>query len=89
MPEIFEDPSYKFINQNVISTSTLPSENFGVGGFCPVVPHGYGFGYQIRGSDLGTIVSVYKDISNCGDMLDAVTATFNEIARVVQNSFKS
>ena len=50
--DIFQDSAYKDINHIILSTSTLSSTNFGVGGFCPVVPDGYGLGYQIRNHDL-------------------------------------
>ncbi len=85
LPEIFQDPAYNFINKIIISTSTLSSENFGVGGFCPVTPNGYGLGYQIRGSELGAGVSVFKDISSSTEMADALTKAFDLIAKVVQN----
>ena len=33
--------------QNVLSTSTLSTNNISIGGFCPVVLDGFGLGYQV------------------------------------------
>ena len=85
IPELFSDPNYKAINHIIISTSTLSSNNFGCGGFCPVVPNGYGLGYQIRENDLGVGISVFKDITKSSDMKNALEKTYNAIANVVQN----
>ena len=64
IPELFNDPAFKAINHIIISTSTLSSTNFGTGGFCPVVPDGYGLGYQILGNELGVSTSTFKDLTN-------------------------
>lgn len=46
--EIFKDPAYAKLNKNIISTSTLSSDALLAGGFGPVVPNGYGIGYNIQ-----------------------------------------
>ena len=61
LPELYNDPAYRDINHIILSTSTLSSNNFGVGGFCPVVPNGYGLGYQIRDNELGKYFKVKYD----------------------------
>lgn len=86
IPELFNDPAFKAINHIIISTSTLSSTNFGTGGFCPVVPDGYGLGYQIRGNELGVSTSTFKDLTNGIEMIDALALSYNAIAEVVQNS---
>ena len=87
LPGLFTDEAYLKVNQIVLSTSTLSSANFGVGGFCPVTPHGYGLGYQIRQEDLGAFVSVFKEHNQASDMTQALTKAFDSIANTasVQN----
>lgn len=82
--DIFKDPAFININQIVLSTSTLSSTNFGVGGFCPVIPNGYGLGYQIRNDDLGVCASVFKDQRQIDDMMSALESTFNALAEIIQ-----
>lgn len=41
-PEFYKSQAYKFLNHNVISTSTLAYPNILTGGFAPVVPDGFG-----------------------------------------------
>ena len=42
--DIFLDPAYSLVNQNILSTSTLSSETVLMGGFGPVVKNGFGIG---------------------------------------------
>lgn len=42
LPSIYTNPSYELINRNILSTSTLSSDQVYVGAFGPVVPDGYG-----------------------------------------------
>lgn len=44
LPAFYQDPSYSYINHNIISTSTLASSALLAGGFGPVVKDGYGIG---------------------------------------------
>lgn len=41
-PEFYQSTAYKFINHNVLSTSTLAYPNILTGGFAPVVSDGFG-----------------------------------------------
>jgi len=84
IPKIFLDPAYKNINHIILSTSTLSSANFGVGGFCPVAPDGFGLGYQIRGQDVGVCSSVYKKNTNADDWVSSLETTFNSLAKTIQ-----
>lgn len=43
-PAIYEDPSYKVINNILLSTSSLSSPAISFGGFGPVSPEGFGIG---------------------------------------------
>lgn len=84
MPVLFEDPAYSKINQNVLSTSTLASHNMIHGGFCPVVPNGFGVGYQIRNDFLGVGLSTFKAHSNAKDMNDALISSFEDMKKVLK-----
>eukprot|EP00095_Tigriopus_kingsejongensis_P002194 maker-scaffold966_size75752-snap-gene-0.18 protein:Tk02194 transcript:maker-scaffold966_size75752-snap-gene-0.18-mRNA-1 annotation:"AGAP008907-PA" len=86
LPSLFEDQSYVQMNQNILSTSTLASHNMIHGGFCPVVPNGFGLGYQIRGDLLGTYVSSFKDHMNASQMSEALVSTFDDLAKVMKSS---
>ncbi len=79
---LFEDPAYAEINRSVISTSTLSSHNMIHGGFCPVVPEGFGFGYQIRGDMLGSYVSSYH---RCSDMKEAFKETMLKFQKLLKD----
>ena len=86
LPPIFEDQAFQFCNEIILSTSTLSSTNFGVGGFCPVSPKGYGLGYQIRDQDLGAVISVYKNHSiSSTDMVQALEKSFQSISSAIQD----
>ena len=43
-PELFSDMGYRTMIYDILSTSTLPDPSVLIGGFCPVVPDGYGVG---------------------------------------------
>ena len=42
--DFYSDASYQKMNHVILSTSTLSSPAVQIGGFCPVVPDGYGIG---------------------------------------------
>ena len=45
--DFYHDAAYSKINHVILSTSTLASPAVQIGGFCPVVPDGYGIGKAI------------------------------------------
>lgn len=47
---IFDDPAYKALQDNIISTSTLSSAAVRAGGFGPVVENGLGIRYHVNKS---------------------------------------
>ena len=49
------------MNKIKLSTSTLSSPNFILGGFCPVIEDGYGIGYGIQNNECGFNTSSYKE----------------------------
>ncbi|TKR81544.1 hypothetical protein L596_015397 [Steinernema carpocapsae] len=60
LPELFEDKIYKRMGHFVLSTSTLGTETLQFGGFGPVVPDGYGIGYNVVPSKLGAVITSRK-----------------------------
>ena len=85
---IFQDPAYAHVNKNVISTSTLASTNMISGGFCPVVPNGFGLGYQIQADRLGSYVSSFVDHTLPDGMVDALRSTFDDMKKVINEAGK-
>ncbi|XP_036603371.1 carnitine O-palmitoyltransferase 2, mitochondrial-like [Trichosurus vulpecula] len=61
MPEFYQDPAYQYINYNILSTSTLNSPSVFLGGFGPVVPDGFGIGYNIYDYWLGCNITSYME----------------------------
>lgn len=80
-PKLFESYAYKFINHNVLSTSTLAYPTILTGGFAPVVPDGFGVGYRILDDTLGACVSCYNpsDLKLFVDALENTYERFYEI----------
>ena len=62
--QIFKDPAYFHINNMKLSTTTILSDNYDNGGFCPVTEDGYGITYMIRTNECGFTVSSYQKTSN-------------------------
>ncbi|KAL0268846.1 UNVERIFIED_CONTAM: hypothetical protein PYX00_010655 [Menopon gallinae] len=83
LPDLFIHDSYKRINYNIISTSTLASDAVLMGGFGPVVPDGFGLGYVIKNNMCGAVVSSYVDQKNGSDFAQALESTFNELASII------
>ncbi|XP_023351820.2 carnitine O-palmitoyltransferase 2, mitochondrial-like [Sarcophilus harrisii] len=61
IPEFYQDPAYQYINHNILSTSTLSSPSVFLGGFGPVVPDGFGIGYNIYDYWLGCNITSYME----------------------------
>uniref|UniRef100_A0A4X2KP52 Choline/carnitine acyltransferase domain-containing protein n=1 Tax=Vombatus ursinus TaxID=29139 RepID=A0A4X2KP52_VOMUR len=61
MPEFYQDPAYQYINYNILSTSTLNSPSVFLGGFGPLVPDGFGIGYNIYDYWLGCNITSYVE----------------------------
>ena len=81
--DIFEDPSYKMINHNILSTSTLSSPVVIAGGFGPVVNDGFGIGYMIQDTRLGTVVTSYRDQRSATDYVQSMKSSFQDIHKVL------
>ncbi|XP_063860415.1 carnitine O-palmitoyltransferase 2, mitochondrial-like isoform X5 [Scylla paramamosain] len=83
MPDIFTDPAYAKINHIIISTSTLPSDEIGFGGFAPVVRNGLGVGYHIRDDHLAFGVSTYPPHRDGPGFVECATKAYQIIQDVL------
>ncbi|XP_067893336.1 carnitine O-palmitoyltransferase 2, mitochondrial isoform X2 [Heterodontus francisci] len=83
LPELFQDPSYIQINHNILSTSTLSSPAVQLGGFAPVVPDGFGVGYNVHDHWIGYNVSSYpaRDLK---EFLKCVHKSLDDIFDVLE-----
>ncbi len=82
LPEFFSSNSYKFINHNILSTSTLAYPQILTGGFAPVVPDGFGIGYRILESSLGACVTSYgsaRELENFTNELGEIYERFHKL----------
>ena len=85
LPEFYNSKAYKFLNHNVLSTSTLAYPNILTGGFAPVVPDGFGIGYRILENKLGASVSSY----NSADLklfYDSLVETYERLYEILKKS---
>ncbi|CAG9798634.1 unnamed protein product [Chironomus riparius] len=82
--DLFKDPAYTRINQNILSTSTLTSNGLLAGGFGPVVKNGYGIGYNISDELLGCVVSNYKSETNGKEYVDLLEQSYDDLLNVIQ-----
>lgn len=78
---LFEDPCYSYINEIILSTSTLSSDAVLLGGFAPVSPRGYGVGYGVMDDWLGVQVATYPT-RNGKDMIDNLKQVFDDLFTV-------
>lgn len=81
---IYTDPSYKRMNYNILSTSTVASKHIAAGGFGPVVDDGFGIGYLIDDEQCGLLVTSYmkKDLPS---FMQAAEQSYRELAQIVQS----
>uniref|UniRef100_A0A8C8VLW3 Choline/carnitine acyltransferase domain-containing protein n=1 Tax=Pelusios castaneus TaxID=367368 RepID=A0A8C8VLW3_9SAUR len=59
VPELFLDSAYQTLNHIILSTSTLHSPAVRLGGFGPVVPDGFGIGYNVFDTWIGCNITGY------------------------------
>lgn len=77
----FQDPCYSYMNQIILSTSTLSSDAVLLGGFAPVSPNGYGVGYGVMDEWLGLQVTTYPTC-NGKQLVDSVRQVFDDLFTV-------
>ncbi|KAI1715476.1 choline/Carnitine o-acyltransferase domain-containing protein [Ditylenchus destructor] len=83
IPEFFENEVYKRMGNFVLSTSTLSTETIIFGGFGPVVPDGFGIGYNVVDSKVGAVVSSYKDKRDAQKFCESLSGSLDTIRRVI------
>lgn len=81
---LFEDPCYSYLNQIILSTSTLASDAVLMGGFAPVQPHGYGIAYAVMDEWLGLQVTTYPTC-NGKLVVESVQQVFEDLFAVFNN----
>nr|QFF91503.1 carnitine O-palmitoyltransferase [Potamotrygon motoro] len=83
LPELFQDPSYIKINHNILSTSTIVSWAIQSGGFGPVVPDGFGVGYQVHDNWIGYNISSYpaRDVK---EFIKCIYKSLDDIFHVLE-----
>jgi len=85
LPEFYNSHAYKFINHNILSTSTLAYPTILTGGFAPVVPDGFGIGYRILENSLGACVSSY-DLNNLKIFVSELEETYDRFKKILNKS---
>ncbi|XP_043941382.1 carnitine O-palmitoyltransferase 2, mitochondrial isoform X1 [Protopterus annectens] len=83
LPDFYQDPAYKQINHNILSTSTLTSPAVQLGGFAPVVPDGFGIAYGVHDHWMGCNVSGYP-VRNVKEFLDCIHQSLDQIFDVLE-----
>uniref|UniRef100_A0A8D2KVE1 Choline/carnitine acyltransferase domain-containing protein n=1 Tax=Varanus komodoensis TaxID=61221 RepID=A0A8D2KVE1_VARKO len=83
IPNFYNDEAYKSINHIIISTSTLSSPAIHHGGFGPVVPDGFGIGYNVFDTWIGCIITSYLE-DDLDGLLKCLEYTLNDILDVLE-----
>uniref|UniRef100_A0A0K0F2F2 Carnitine O-palmitoyltransferase 2, mitochondrial (inferred by orthology to a human protein) n=1 Tax=Strongyloides venezuelensis TaxID=75913 RepID=A0A0K0F2F2_STRVS len=79
IPEFYENDTVKYMNHYVLSTSTLSSDTIIFGGFGPVVPDGFGIGYNVTADKMGAVISSYKNKKNAQEFSNSLYNSLDEI----------
>jgi carnitine O-palmitoyltransferase 2 len=85
IPDLYNDLAYKRINANAISTSTLASPAVRIGAFGPVIPDGFGLGYQIWEGGLGCVTGTYKGKRDGQAWVDTCHQVFTDIQTIMSS----
>uniref|UniRef100_A0A915ETU4 Choline/carnitine acyltransferase domain-containing protein n=1 Tax=Ditylenchus dipsaci TaxID=166011 RepID=A0A915ETU4_9BILA len=84
LPTFLQDKTYEKMNNFVLSTSTLSTDTIVFGGFGPVVPDGFGIGYNVVGSKLGAVVSSYKSKRDANKFCESLANSLDVIKNVLE-----
>lgn len=79
LPDFYKSHAYKFINHNILSTSTLAYPAILTGGFAPVVSDGFGLGYRILDNSLGASITSYQGDAELNRFVNELVTTFERI----------
>ena len=82
--EFFNTDAYKNLNHIILSTSTVGNPNITMGGFAPVVPNGFGIGYQVNKEWLDCTCTSYPDSPNVEEFVELVIKSLNDIRAVLE-----
>ncbi len=79
---LFKDQSYAYMNEIILSTSTLSSDAVLLGGFAPVSARGYGVGYGMMDDWLGAQITTYPT-RNGAEFMEHLELVFDDIFSVL------
>lgn len=85
LPAFYQSHAYKFINHNVLSTSTLAYPQILTGGFAPVVPDGFGIGYRILDNSLGACVTSYGSENELNAFASEINETYERFHKILSS----
>jgi carnitine O-palmitoyltransferase 2 len=85
IPELYTDKTYNYMGQFVLSTSTLSTDTIVFGGFGPVVPNGFGIGYNVAGTKMGAVISSYRSQRDAAKFADAIAESLDTIHHHLKN----
>ncbi|PVD24049.1 hypothetical protein C0Q70_14518 [Pomacea canaliculata] len=88
-PALFNDPGYRTMIYDILSTSTLPDPSVLIGGFGPVVPDGFGIGYAIQDKGVGFNVTAYKPHRSASDFTQSLEASLKDIHNILEGKMPS
>ncbi|XP_030423526.1 carnitine O-palmitoyltransferase 2, mitochondrial-like isoform X1 [Gopherus evgoodei] len=83
IPELFLDSAYQKLNHIILSTSTLHSPAIHLGGFGPVVPDGFGIGYNVFDTWVGCNTTGYLS-RELREFLRCLEYSLNDILDVLE-----
>jgi len=89
LPQLFNDKTFLRMNKFVLSTSTLSTDTIVFGGFGPVVPDGFGIGYNVVASKLGAVVSSYGSKRDAKAFCEALTGSLDTVNDVLRSQNQS
>ncbi|EFO22172.2 choline/Carnitine O-acyltransferase [Loa loa] len=82
-PKLFSSAVYKYMNRFILSTSTLSTETITFGGFGPVVPNGFGIGYNVLNSKIGALISSYEDQRSADAFADSLLESLDILKNII------
>lgn len=81
---LYSDESFKTLNYNILSSSSLASPGLYNGGFGPVERDGYGIGYCILDIGLGTLVTNYKGQRNGKEFSELLRESYDDLKNILE-----
>ncbi|KAK7496706.1 hypothetical protein BaRGS_00012113 [Batillaria attramentaria] len=88
-PAFYSDEGYRTMIYDILSTSTLPDPSVMIGGFCPVVPDGYGVGYAIQDRGVGFNITAYKPHKDATSFVQSLEASLVDVHNILDGKTPS